>query len=421
MRHFVSNVMKEPKRLIASILTVFLVSEGLLVFVMYEVNHELNNLYPADAESLRNKVWVLESLILFALVGVSLFLYLLYHTFSNRTQLPAPSFKGKAMEKKEMPLDQVVTAVTYMLEEQKRIEEELRFREEWLRTTLNSMAHAVLTSDDKGFISYMNPMAEKMTGWKIHEAEGKLISDVYRARIDGNKAEVINPLQQVKGSASEKIAQYVLRSKNGNELWILSSIAPMRTGQGEMLGIVIAFQDNTEQKQQEKQMNYEAHYDDLTGLPNRRYLQKAFQALKSQNRDLAVLFLDLDRFKSVNDSFGHEVGDKLLKSVAERLQAMVSKRDVISRLAGDEFIIILHNITKPQAVGVAQRIVDAMKEPFYLKGIHLMITPSIGISFCPGNGTQFDELLDRADQAMYAAKKKGKNGYQLYEDTIKIG
>ncbi|RXT06292.1 diguanylate cyclase [Ammoniphilus sp. CFH 90114] len=424
MRNYVSNIFNEPRRLIASIITVLLACGLLLLLVMYDLNSELSGFVATGGTYLQKKIWILESLILFTLVCMIIFLFVLSYLLSHRSKQPIHQSVPKIIQHKETSIHQVATTISLILEEQKRIEEELRSKEEWLRTTLNSMPHAVLTTDGTGRVTYMNPMAEDMTGWRKDEAEGKPVTEVYLIRPEESNVELINPLQLAKEKAKEKIRQYILQSKLGRELWILCSIAPLRSGRGESLGVVIAFQDHTDQKQNEKQMSYEANFDELTGLPNRRHLQKKFQGLISanlyNNRNIAIMFLDLDRFKSVNDSFGHEMGDSLLKSVAIRLQNIISKEDFISRLAGDEFVIILHDITKPQAVGVAQRILDTMKEPFSLRGKNLMITPSIGISLYPEHGTQLDELLDRADHAMYIAKRNGKNNYHVYENPEKI-
>ncbi len=404
IRNFLMNILREPKNLLVLIITLFVLS-GLALLLL------LTRYAPASALN--------EEIVLILFGGLLALLLRLYYSISQYHQ---PVLADHRLSIADVPLEEAVSTIGQVLEEQRRIEEDLRLREERLITTLNSMPHAVITTDQRELITYMNPMAEKLTGWKKQEALRKPVGDVYRIQEDDQSSKVINPLAQMgKGSKRSKNYQFVLRPKSGSSMWILSSVGRMKSRSGESLGVVIAFQDLSEQKRQELKMIEEAHLDDLTGLPNRRHLQKSFAALvggpKGKKQQLAVMFLDLDRFKSVNDTFGHEVGDVLLKSVSKRFRSLISKNDIISRIAGDEFIIVLIDIDKPQALGVAKRILDGMKDPFFIRGYRLLVTPSIGISFFPEDGAKLDELLDKADQAMYLAKKSGKNNVQIFDHS----
>lgn len=160
-----------------------------------------------------------------------------------------------------------------------------------------------------------------------------------------------------------------------------------------------------------------AHMDHLTGLPNRLmlhdYINKEITESEKYNKKFSVMFLDLDRFKEINDTLGHPTGDSLLIQVAERLQRSVRKNDVVFRLAGDEFVIVLKDITLKECRNVAERIISEMSDSFILEGMESSISPSIGISFYPENGVSYQEILKNADIAMYLAKLKGKNNFQF--------
>lgn len=160
-----------------------------------------------------------------------------------------------------------------------------------------------------------------------------------------------------------------------------------------------------------------AHMDHLTGLPNRLmlqdYINKEITESEKYNKKFSVMFLDLDRFKEINDTLGHATGDSLLIQVAERLQRSVRKNDVVFRLAGDEFVIVLKDITLKECRNVAERIISEMSDSFILEGRESSISPSIGISFYPENGVSYQEILKNADRAMYLAKLKGKNNFQF--------
>lgn len=169
----------------------------------------------------------------------------------------------------------------------------------------------------------------------------------------------------------------------------------------------------------EEKIRHLAHHDALTGLPNRRLLEDRIEqalamAKRSQNQ-LAILFIDLDRFKLVNDTLGHHVGDLLLQSVAERICGLLREVDTVSRIGGDEFVVVLPNMDSPSAANeVATRILESLGQAYFVESHALIVTSSIGISLYPGNGDTAEELISRADAAMYFAKQKGRNNYQLF-------
>jgi diguanylate cyclase (GGDEF)-like protein len=185
-------------------------------------------------------------------------------------------------------------------------------------------------------------------------------------------------------------------------------------------------QDITERKEADAKIRKMAYHDALTHLPNRVLfvdrLKVAMASAQRHKQKLAVMLLDLDQFKDINDTYGHNVGDQLLRSVGNRLTGLLRKSDTVSRMGGDEFFLLLPELTRVNdAVKIAQKIMDAFKEPFVFDGHKLNITTSIGIALYPNDGKQVDILLINADIAMYHAKQKGRNNYQRYSETMGAG
>jgi diguanylate cyclase (GGDEF)-like protein/PAS domain S-box-containing protein len=183
-------------------------------------------------------------------------------------------------------------------------------------------------------------------------------------------------------------------------------------------GIICTFKDITIQKNTEEKIRHMAFHDMLTGLPNRHmcneYLGAALVLCKQNNQKLAVMFVDLDRFKYINDTMGHDIGDNLLIKVSERLVNSVREEDIVVRQGGDEFIILLENVDESEVKDIANRIIESFNVPFMLKEEEIVTSPSIGISFFPDNGQDIETLTKNADMAMYIAKKQGKNKFSFY-------
>lgn len=198
-----------------------------------------------------------------------------------------------------------------------------------------------------------------------------------------------------------------------------TSVSPLRNhDKGEIIGIVGIGRDITKWKEQASQAEYLAYHDALTGLPNRRLLERSFHQHMAQAEDqpFAVLFVDLDQFKQINDTYGHDFGDKLLQIAAQRLSHCIREQDIVCRIGGDEFVILLAPIDREAARLVAERILSVFAHPFQLGQQEFSLSPSIGISLYPCHGESLDTLIKHADSAMYQVKKNGKNDMQFFAD-----
>ncbi|WP_052144716.1 sensor domain-containing diguanylate cyclase [Halalkalibacter okhensis] len=219
--------------------------------------------------------------------------------------------------------------------------------------------------------------------------------------------------------------QYTHRIELANQKikWVVNKAIPVPDSNGKLVKIYRTFQDITEQKQREDQLRQLAFYDDLTELPNRKLLdiqlKKALARSKRHNHTLVTMFIDLDGFKKVNDTYGHECGDRLLKEVANRLNESVREEDLIFRLGGDEFIIICEEADKEEASHIAERILFAVSQSFLIKDFEVSVSPSIGISLFPEDGQNRETLIENADKAMYDAKRKGKSNFQFYSEDLR--
>jgi len=309
----------------------------------------------------------------------------------------------------------------------KATEEALFAEQERARVTLDSIGDAVLTTDLAGNITYLNVVAEKMTGWSREEAAGRGLTEVFQI-VDGltrqlarNPAEMALAENQTVGMA----AGVVLVRRDGTEVGIEDSAAPIHDRDGNVTGAVLVFHDVTASRVMAEKMAHLAQHDALTDLPNRVLLnERLIQAIAlahRHGRKAAVLFLDVDRFKHVNDSLGHAMGDKLLLSVAGRLLACVRVSDTVSRQGGDEFLVLLPDIERSQdAARFAAKMLTAQAFPHRIDAQELHVTVSIGIGLYPDDGHDADAVIKSADTAMYHAKEKGRNNYQFFSQDMNI-
>jgi diguanylate cyclase (GGDEF)-like protein/PAS domain S-box-containing protein len=311
--------------------------------------------------------------------------------------------------------------------ERKAIEDALYIEKERAQVTLNSIGDAVLCTDIAGKVSYLNLMAETLTGWASHEAIGRPTAEVFQI-IDGeSRVPARDPMEMAiaQNRTVGLTTNCVLIRRDGHESAIEDSAAPIHDRKGGIVGAVIVFHDVTLARNISRQMTHLAQHDTLTNLANRLLLcDRMSQAIAlghRQNRSVGILFLDLDHFKCINDSLGHPIGDKLLVSVSKRLLSAVRASDTISRQGGDEFVILLSDIAFPEdAAASARKILLSLNAPHRIAGQSLHIAGSIGISVYPADGEDAETLLRNADTAMYHAKQSGRNNFQFFENEMNL-
>jgi diguanylate cyclase (GGDEF)-like protein/PAS domain S-box-containing protein len=300
--------------------------------------------------------------------------------------------------------------------------EALFIEKERAQVTLNSIGDAVISTDVAGNVTYLNQVAEGMTGWTNAEAMGRAFGDVFRIIDRENPEHPVNPMavamrQNKTVGLSE--SSFLIR-RDGVESAIEDSAAPIHDRRGQVTGAVMVFHDVTQARAMSRRMSYLAHHDYLTHLPNRLLLDdrlaQAMVAAGRHQQQLAVLFVDVDRFKHINDSLGHAIGDELLLSVAKRLVASVRSTDTVSRQGGDEFVILLSNIVHMADAAIsANKILAALSQPHRVKEHDLQITASVGIGVFPDDGFDAETLVKNADIAMLTAKDSGRNNYQFFK------
>ncbi|BAQ62639.1 diguanylate cyclase/phosphodiesterase with PAS/PAC sensor [Geminocystis sp. NIES-3708] len=316
------------------------------------------------------------------------------------------------------------------------IDQKLKQNTRWLMMILNSIADGIIVTSGKGFITFVNPAAEKITGWLSTEALNQPISSVFNIIDDNTKNSLDSFLMKIiKSDEETKIPEVTcLINKNAIEIPItcqISSISEYLEMNSvnnfieEFGGKVIIFRDDTQRRISHEQLKRQAFYDSLTNIPNRVWFtERLNDALERCYRNskylFAVLFLDLDGFKMVNDTFGHLIGDKLLIEVANRLMKLLRSIDTVARFGGDEFAILLEDVTDIEEVcRIAQRIHHDLSISFSIENKILCTNASIGIVLSSINSTNVEDLIKNADIAMYQAKSKGKGRYEIFEPSMK--
>lgn len=313
------------------------------------------------------------------------------------------------------------------ISERKMIEDSLFEEKERAQVTLNSIGDAVLTTNLAGDVTYLNQVAEKMTGYSHEHAIGRPLCEVFRI-VDGTtRLEAPNPAQRAirENRTVGLAADAVLLRRDGHESAIEDSAAPIHNRDGQVAGAVIVFHDASASRAIALKMAYLAQHDFLTGLPNRALLtdrlSRAIGQARRRHKRVGLMFLDLDYFKHINDSLGHGVGDQLLQRVAERLMLCVRDTDTVCRQGGDEFVVLLAEIEEAEdAAPVAAKLLAAFTEPCLVAGHELHVSLSIGISIYPDDGQDADEVMKNADTAMYHAKANGRNNYQFFTAEMNI-
>jgi diguanylate cyclase (GGDEF)-like protein/PAS domain S-box-containing protein len=327
----------------------------------------------------------------------------------------------------------LLRAMRYAVE-RKNMEEALFAEKERAQVTLNSIGDGVACTDIRGRISFLNQAAEKMTGWPYREAVGRPIGEVLRIVTATGREAIAHPTEPESPHDQSELLppDCVLIRRDGLETPIESSVAPMHDREGLATGAVIAFHDVSAARAMAKaaqamaeQMAHSAEHDFLTGLPNRMlFNDRVNQAITLAPRHLAkvaVLFLDLDGFKHINDSLGHAFGDKLLQSVAKRLVGCVRSADTVCRQGGDEFVVLLSEVEQSESAAItARRMLRAVGDMHSVDQHDLHVTASIGVSVYPDDGVDAETLIKNADTAMYQAKERGRPGYQFFKPAMNV-
>jgi diguanylate cyclase (GGDEF)-like protein/PAS domain S-box-containing protein len=300
--------------------------------------------------------------------------------------------------------------------------EDLSRERERARVTLESIGDAVISTDAKGHVTYLNKVAENLTGWTREKAAGQPLGLIFKV-VDTDSGEPIHDPADLAMQGLEIVqlpANCLLLRPDGSELAIEDSAAPILDKGGHLTGAVVIFRDRRLSRDSTARMAYLARHDALTGLLNRiafaEHFEQAIRLARRHQTRVGLLFVDLDDFKQINDDMGHKVGDRLLRAMARRLQACVRSTDLVCRYGGDEFVVLLGEIGKPEdAARLARKMVAAAARPHSIQGRTIKLNMSIGISLYPDDGADRTNLLHRADAAMYYAKLAHMASYRFYE------
>ena len=305
--------------------------------------------------------------------------------------------------------------------ERKEAEEAIRQGEEKYRTILESIQEGYFEVDLAGKITFCNDSMARIMGAAREELMGMSYKNLTRKE---NTKEIFYAFNNVyKTGEPSKTFDWQIMRRDGVEVFVETSITLQKDPSGEPAGFKGMIRDVTERKRTEQQIKYMATHDALTGLPNRlmfnQLLNQAIRSAMRHQQQLAVFYIDLDRFKIINDSLGHDAGDLLLKEIARRFRSALRGVDVVGRLGGDEFVILIEQVGElSQLEFVAHNIISSAMKPVILMGEECRVTASIGISIYPKDGQDQESLMKNADIAMYFAKEAGKNNYQFYSKDI---
>lgn len=304
-----------------------------------------------------------------------------------------------------------------------RAERALKREKEIAQGTLHALGEAVIRTDDRRRICDMNPAAEALTGWGRTEAIGRRLRDVFQIEHEHTRKPAPDPVPRAlrEGITTEYSDSHVLIGRDGREARIEHSAAPLRDRNGQIIGSVLAFRDITERRRMQEEIQYRASHDILTGLYNRHVFEQALARTlrdrRSASRHSTLLYLDLNDFKRVNDTWGHAVGDALLRQIGRRLKGWVREQDLVSRLGGDEFGVILADCTKEEAVRRVETLLGGLREePFSAGGQVFRVKASVGVVGLSGGITDVERALTMADSACYQAKAERGVPVHVYSE-----
>ncbi len=307
--------------------------------------------------------------------------------------------------------------------ESRRAETLLFEAKERVEVMLRSIMDAVIATDTEGRIQYVNPTAERVTGWTQAETQGRLLNEIFPC-LDEYNGNLLDPLAGCLEGRALGPQDALLFHRDGRPLPVERTAAPIRGPGGDVTGMVLVFRDITEKRVLTERLAHQATHDPLTQLPNRllygRRLERAISEAREHHARVALLFLDLDGFKGINDSLGHGTGDQVLRGVAQRLRRAMRASDTLARLGGDEFAIVLPGLARRhEVVPVIQKIMAIFEEPILDSPMEIFLGGSIGIAIFPDDGEDAQALSRSADAAMYEAKAAGKNTYRFFSNSMR--
>ncbi len=313
-----------------------------------------------------------------------------------------------------------------MLRTSAALEAQLHSERDRAQVTLHSIAEAVITTDERGRIETLNPVAESLTGWTRAAAVGRPLEEVFDIIDETNRQTRINPVATLLegGHGVELRGDAILIRRDGRELGVDASAAPIRDRDGAITGAVLVFYDVTDERRYAAQLSHQARHDALTGLANRREfehrLQRALASSAELDRRHAMLYMDLDRFKEVNDACGHAAGDELLREISLLLQRKLREGDTLARLGGDEFGVLLENCAPDHAVRIAEALRDAVAQvAFECHGRSFTLGVSVGLVPIAAGPHSEADILNAADASCYRAKAFGRGRVHIGEVTDK--
>lgn len=317
-----------------------------------------------------------------------------------------------------------ITVFAEDISARKAAEDALLHEKERAQITLHSIGDAVITTNADGKIDYLNPVAERLTGWTCIEARGRPLSEVLCIVDEDTDEQVIDPVAIcLREGRTAELADKILIDRCGNRRAIEDSASPIRQPDGQILGAVLVFHDVSDKKRMAKQLQYDAAHDALTGLINRREferrLERALESAKQHGLDHALCYFDLDQFKVVNDAAGHAAGDTLLQRVRGMLAGKFRDRDTLARLGGDEFALLLESCGTAEAVRIAESIVNTFRDwRFVWEGRVFQVGASAGVVPITARSLSTADILSKADVACYTAKERGRGRVHLYRDSV---
>jgi diguanylate cyclase (GGDEF)-like protein/PAS domain S-box-containing protein len=308
---------------------------------------------------------------------------------------------------------------------ERKLYEEALFREkESAQITLQSIGDGVITTDATSMIDYINPVAEQLTGWRLEDAMGKPVEEIFRAFHEETCEPLENPLTVAirRARPIKSVRPMLLIRRDGNELYVESTAAPIRDGGGKTAGGVLVFHDVSESRELNRRLSYHASHDLLTGLVNRREfenrLERALKSAKARESSYALCYLDIDQFKIVNDTCGHSAGDALLGQVGALLKSKVRWRDTLSRLGGDEFGVLLESCSLDEAMRMAETLREAVRNfRFTWEERVFRLGASIGVVPITADNEDVASILSAADSACAAAKEQGRNRVHSFAEN----